>query len=258
MLFTQTVGDTPPRFVFLHGLFGRGRNWATAARALAARGLGSLLVDLPDHGRSDWSERFDYRQYADDVAATMARADGGPVVLVGHSLGGKVAMLVALRHPGLVAGLAVVDIAPVPSVTINGFDTFVAAMRGLDLATLTSRTQADALLAASIPDASVRGLLGQNLASGPWRWQPNLELLGDSLEAIAGWPPVEGTYDGPVLWLVGDRSGYTSDADFAAMRALFPAVARQVVPDAGHWVHADQPDAVIGALERFDAQCPTA
>ena len=252
-LHTHLVGEAPPRFVFLHGLFGRGRNWTGVARALAADGCSSLLVDLPDHGASPWSNRFDYFDYADQVAATLRDAGPGPVVLVGHSLGGKVAMLVALRHPQLVSGLVVVDIAPAPTAAAAEFRPLVAAMRGLDLDRLTSRTEADTLLAPDVPDRAERLFLLQNLQASPrWHWQPNLTLLGDNLTEIAGWPPVAGHYDGPVLWLLGGDSPYVTDADQAPMHALFPAVTTQIIPGASHWVHADHPQAVIDALLAFE------
>ena len=255
MLHTRLVGDmgdAPPRFVFLHGLFGRGRNWAGIARGLASHGHRSLLVDLPDHGQSPWTDRFDYLDYADQVAATLRETCPAPVVLVGHSLGGKVAMLVALRHPLLLGGLVVVDIAPAPTAAAAEFRPVVAAMRALDLAALSTRAEADTLLAQAVPDQAERLFLLQNLqpAHG-WHWQPNLALLGDSLDTIAGWPAVNGRYDGPVLWLLGGDSGYVTAADQAPMHALFPAVTTRIIPGATHWVQADRPQAVIDALLGF-------
>ena len=250
-LHVDHLGPRPPRFAFLHGLLGRGRNWAPIARGLAGHGLGGLLVDLPDHGRSPWTDRFDYDDYADLVGDCLAGLLGGRrIILVGHSLGGKVAMRLALRRPELLDGLAVVDIGPQPSPGVREFAPALAAMASLDFGTLASRADADAALAPAAPDPAVRRLLLQNLAAAPaWHWQPNLALLERSLDAIAGWPPTTGSAEQRVLWLLGGDSSLPCDDD--AMRALFPRAIRTVVSGAGHWVHADQPQAVVDALLRF-------
>ncbi len=252
-LHIEAVGPSPARLVFLHGLFGRGRNWTTVARALATLGHGSLLIDLPDHGRSGWTARFDYDRYTAIVADALRQRTGdGRVILVGHSLGGKVAMLAALRHPELLDGLVVVDIAPTRSRAVAGFVPLVEAMRSLDVDSLGSRADADRALRERVPDDAVRLFLLQNLRSTPaWHWQPNLAMLGRSLDAVASWPHVTGHYDGPVLWLRGGSSPYVTEADEPAMRALFPHVRLMTVPGASHWVQADQPRAVVDALATF-------
>jgi Predicted hydrolases or acyltransferases (alpha/beta hydrolase superfamily) len=251
-IHTELVGNRRPRLAILPGLFGRGRNWSGVANELAAQGYPTVLFDLPNHGRSGWTETFSYPDLADLVAEEIRLRLGSAasIVLVGHSLGGKVAMLTALRHPELVTGLGVVDIAPAVSEQVTSFGPLIEAMRSLDLSALESRAQADALLAAKVPDAASRGLLLQNLRRRPqWHWQLNLELLGASMEQIADWPdPGPLTYPGPTLWLTGARSPYCRPEHLPIMRRLFPAVEQVVVPGAGHWVHADNPDAVIDAL----------
>lgn len=257
-LHTQLVGTGRPRFAFLHGLFGRGRNWTQIAQALAAEEYASVLFDLPDHGKSEWTERFSYpgiaKAVADEIDLRLGSA--AELILVGHSMGGKVAMLSALNHPELASGLVVVDIAPGHSDQVDTFTPLVAAMRSLDLATLASRTEADERLRAQVPDDSVRLFLLQNLRRrGGWHWQPNLGMLGDSLDEIGAWPEVDAVpYRGPVLWLTGARSSYVRDEHLEPMRRLFPSVRQVVVPDAGHWVHADQPQVVIDALLEFVAE----
>ena len=251
-LHTELVGAGRPRFAFLPGLFGRGRNWTQVAQSLAAAGYPGVLFDLPDHGRSGWTEEFSYPEIARVVADEIDERLGSAaeLVLVGHSMGGKVAMLTALNHPGLVSGLAVVDIAPGPSDQVGTFAPLVSAMRNLDLGSLESRVDADAKLSADVPDDTVRLFLLQNLRrKHGWHWQPNLTLLGDSLVEIGGWPDVgDATYPGPVLWLTGERSDYCRPEHDAAMTRLFPQVRKVVVPGAGHWVHADAPDATVAAL----------
>jgi len=257
-LASTTYGEQGPRVVLLHGLFGQGRNFTGVAKALADAAR-VTLVDLPDHGRSPWSDDFSYAGLADRVADFLAAtAPRERWTVVGHSMGGKVAMLVALRRPELVERLCVVDVAPVPTSAVSGFGTYVTAMREVDLDALTDRTAADRVVATRVPDPTIRGFLLQNLrrdGSGEqarWRWQMNLALLGDSLPEIASWPQEPlGTYDGPVLWLAGVDSDYVQPAYAPAMRALFPRVRLVRVKHAGHWVHADQPAVFVSALRRF-------
>jgi pimeloyl-ACP methyl ester carboxylesterase len=254
-LHTELVGAGRPRFAFLHGLFGRGRNFTGIAQALAAAGCPAVLFDLPDHGGSSWTDHFSYPGMATAVAEEidLRLGSAAELILVGHSMGGKVAMLTALASPELVSGLVVIDIAPGHSDQVDTFTPLVTAMRSLDLSTLESRAEADARLRTQVPDDVVRLFLLQNLRrKGGWHWQPNLAMLGDSLAEIGAWPdPGPASYPGPVLWLTGERSAYVQPRDEETMRRLFPAVERRVVPDAGHWVHADQPQAVTAALLAF-------
>src|SRR5262249_36517555 len=154
---SRAIGDRGSRVVFLHGLFGQGRNWTQIGKALADPERSSphrvLLVDLPHHGRSGWEETFDYLRVADQVAELLDADD--PVALVGHSLGGKVAMVLALRHPELVERLCVVDVSPVAYDSLSSFQGYVAAMQGLDLGSLSRRDDADAALADAVPDPTV-------------------------------------------------------------------------------------------------------
>ena len=248
----EVIGDGRPSFAFLHGLFGRGRNWTQVARGLAAQGWTSVLFDLPNHGSSPWTEHFSYpgnaRAVVDEIEARL-----GPdarIVLAGHSMGGKVAMLAALARPSLFSGLAVIDIAPTRSDQVSGFATYFAAMDALDLGALQNRGHADRELAARIPDAAVRGFLLTNLRpDGGWHWQPNLRLLEDELDLISAWPdPGPATYAGPTSWIVGERSPYYRPTDLELIRGYFPAALPVVIPEAGHWVHADNPVAVVDAL----------
>jgi pimeloyl-ACP methyl ester carboxylesterase len=253
-LHTTSLGDHGSRIVFLHGLFGQGRNWTQIGRALSDEHR-VLLVDLPHHGRSLWAEDFNYVWVADRVAELFAGND--PVVLVGHSLGGKVAMVLALRHPELVDRLCVVDVSPVAYDHLSQFEGYVAAMRGLDLDSLTRREDADAAMAEAVPDPTVRGFLLQNLRrdGDGWRWQMNLDVLGDDLAEIGGWPEEQlagaAPYDGPVLWVAGGRSSYITAAYAGAMDRWFPANRKVTIKDAGHWVHSEQPEIFLEVLRRF-------
>ncbi|MFT3832119.1 MAG: alpha/beta fold hydrolase [Micropruina sp.] len=260
-LFTQLIGDGRPDVVFLHGLFGRGKNWAGIARALAEQGHPSVLFDLPNHGRSHWTESVDYAAMAGEVADELRLRLGSAasMTVVGHSMGGKVAMVLALEHPELVSRLVVVDIAPDVSDQVRTSVPLVKAMRELDLDAVASRGAAERALAADVDDAAVRLFLLQNLKHtrtaenrNGWQWEVNLGLLGDHLDEVAAWPEVgEARYDGPVLWVGGTESLYIRPEHAAGMRRLFPRVRQVWIEGAGHWVHADAPAELTAELLAF-------
>lgn len=246
------------RLVFLHGLFGRGKNFATIGKALQPE-FRSLLVDLPNHGRSAWTEDFDYVQMADAVAGHLRAgfAQDGPVDVLGHSMGGKVAMVLALRHPDLVRKLIVEDISPVGTGSGRSeFDHLLSALKDVDLGSVRSRADADTALQDRIPERGVRGFLLQNLTrtADGFVWEPNLDLLHGQLDTIMGFPAdqVEGqSFDGPVLWMGGEKSTYVKDEDEPVMEGYFPRTLRVTVKGATHWVHSDQPESFTAALRTF-------
>ncbi len=251
MLNTVGLGASGSRVVFCHGLFGQGKNFTALGKALAAEHR-VTLVDLPDHGRSPRTEGFDYLRYA-DLVADLIEADE-PVALVGHSMGGKVAMLVALHHPELVERLVVVDVAPVSYDHAAEFEGYIAALRAIDLETLSSRSEAEAALLDAVPSPMVRGFLLQSLrrVDDGWEWLLNLELLGRDLDLITGWPGIDvKPYDGPVLWVGGADSRYVAPEHVGAMDRLFPRNRRVTVKGAGHWVHSEQPEVFLEVLKRF-------
>ena len=253
-LHTTEIGDSGPRVVFLHGLFGQGRNFTQIAKALIPE-LRSVLVDLPNHGRSPWLDTTDYEVVADQVAELVRDryVENGPVHLVGHSMGGKVAMVLALRHPELVDRLVVVDIAPVTSDGADEFEHLLDSLARIDLEAIERRSDADDSLAADVGDERVRGFLLQNLRRGSdgFGWQANLDLLRAELSTIAGFPEVQGTFERPVLWVAGERSPYVQPEYADAMRALFPSTRLVTIKDSGHWVHSEQPEAFVSTLRAF-------
>jgi pimeloyl-ACP methyl ester carboxylesterase len=262
-LHTLSVGTAGPRIAFLHGLFGQGRNWSQIAKALAGpegTGARSTLVDLPDHGRSPWSQEFSFEGYAAAVADTLRGIDADASwVVVGHSLGGKTAMLLALEHPELVSRLVVVDIAPKSYGSLERFSGYIEEMRRLPLGEVTSRGDAEARF--EEPDPGVKAFLLQNLRrhGDSWRWQANLELFAADAatgtgSTIAAWPESAARlppFAGPVLWIAGSDSTYIADQDLPTMRAMFPKVRQLTVKGATHWVHTDAPEVVVEAIRRF-------
>lgn len=254
-IFTTTVGQEGPSVVLLHGLFGQGKNWTGVAKSLS-RDFRVTLVDLPNHGKSGWTDQFSYVETADALVKVLSAEVTEPFHLVGHSMGGKAAMVIALRHPDLVSRLVVVDVAPVRYDRLSSFGRYVAGMRGLDLSSTQDRATADTALASSVSDPVVRAFLLQNLRRQPeppgWRWQLNLDLLGDHLGEIGGWPDLGAPpYPGPVLWLAGADSDYITPAYAPDMRRLFPRVQLVTVKNSGHWVHAEQPEIFVAALRGF-------
>ncbi|MDO4241486.1 MAG: alpha/beta fold hydrolase [Microbacteriaceae bacterium] len=256
------TGESTSLTVFLHGLMGRGKNFTQTALALKPV-TSSLLIDLPNHGSSPWTAEFNYRDMAaavvETVQAKLAGLSERPQVhLVGHSMGGKVAMFAALLHPELFASLTVVDISPVAMRENGGsFDTLLGALRDLPLASLPSRQAAHEILLPHIPEQSVRDFLLQNLqreTGGGWSWQPNLELLYSSLPEIMDFAADDlAPFTGDVLWVAGGDSPYIRAHHFPLMQHFFPRVQPVTIPGANHWVHASKPAEFQRELAEFIA-----
>lgn len=254
-LHTTDLGGTGTPLVFCHGLFGQGRNWTAIAKQFIDRHR-THLVDLPNHGQSLWTSRVDLVADADRLVAFLRTLDE-PVTLVGHSMGGKVAMLAALRHPEHVRRLVIVDVSPVNYQHTDEFAGYIDAMSSIDLGTLDRRTEADEQLTDAVPSRTVRSFLLQNLrrTDEGWQWLANLAALRTHLGVIGSWPEEWSTswpaYTGPVLWIAGADSHYVKDEYAPAMEALFPKVRRVTVKDAGHWVHSQRPDVFVEVLKHF-------
>ena len=249
MLTTQIHGDdaSAPPILIAHGLFGSARNWGVVARRLsAARRV--IAVDMRNHGDSPWQPRQTYADMADDLAAVIA-AQGGVADVVGHSMGGKAAMMLALRHPATVRRMVVADIAPVAYGHTQA--PLIHAMRAVDLASVETRRDADAQLARAVPEDGVRAFLLQSLDIKARRWRLNLDVLERDMAEIIGWPEVTGTFEGPVLFLSGAASDYVKPDHRAAIKALFPNAKFAKIPGAGHWLHADDPRAFEASVAAF-------
>lgn len=254
-LNVSAIGTGSQAMVMMHGLFGQGRNFAGIAKEVAARAdITCWLVDLPNHGGSAWTDVFDLELFAAMVADELVTRGIDDPIVVGHSLGGRVAMHLALDHPREVRGLAVVDVAPGPDAYVGDQAPLITAMQELDLSNLESRSAADAALRPAVPDPRVRGFLLQNLRpgdAGGWSWQVNLPLLADQLQQIRRWPNDHRVYPGPVVWITGSDSPYVRRSDDAVMRRHFPLVQQVRLKEAGHWVHADQPGPFTDTLVWF-------
>ena len=223
-----------------HGLFGSARNWgAVAKRMSASRPV--RAVDMRNHGHSPWAESHSYQDLADDLAGAM----DGPSDVLGHSMGGKAAMMLALRRPDLVRRLIVADIAPVGYGHTQA--PLIHAMRAADLSDATRRSE----VALDAPDPGTRAFLLQSVDVEGKRWRLNLDVLEREMDRIIGFPEVEGTFDGPVLFLSGGASDYVRDAHRDRILSLFPEAEFEAIEGAGHWLHAERPREFVAAAERF-------
>jgi esterase len=244
-------GAGPP-LAILHGLFGSGRNWTSIAQGLAPQHH-VIALDLRNHGASPWAEKMGYGEMAEDVHASLSARSYEPYALLGHSMGGKIAMMAALQHPEMVERLIVADIAPV-SYTMRHLGE-IQAMRRLDLTGIQRRSQADVALASAIPDAAERAFLLQNLIfdNGGARWRLNLEAIEQGMPALVDFPaiPAGRIYEGPALFLAGGRSDYVQPAYEPAIRRFFPKAEIARIDKAGHWLHAEEPAEFLAIAERF-------
>jgi pimeloyl-ACP methyl ester carboxylesterase len=246
----QAEAGQPP-VVLLHGLLGAGGNFGAVQKALAAEGHRVLALDLRNHGSSPHAGTMTYPEMAEDVAETLHAHAAWPAAVVGHSMGGKVAMALALARPEGVARLVVADIAPVTYPTPL-FTRYVAAMRAIPLRSGLARREADAALVEAVPNPALRGFLLQNLlfAEDPPRWRIALDTIAARMDDIGGWPGIEGRYDGPVMVLAGDRSDYIQPEHHALFRRLFPAARFEAIA-AGHWLHSENPTGFLAAVTPF-------
>ena len=232
------AGDGPP-LVVVHGLYGSARNWGAIAKRLSdARQV--VAVDLRNHGESPHVAEHSYAAMADDLAEVVTDL-GGRADLLGHSMGGKAAMALALTRPELVSALLVADIAPVAYG--HSQIQYIDAMERVDLDGIARRSEADGRLAAYVDDPALRAFLLQSLVlnDGPPRWRLNLGALRSGMAEILGFPDLDGPFEGPTTFISGGASDYVTEAQHPQIRALFPAVRFDVIPGAGHWVHAEVP-----------------
>ncbi len=255
-LFCKQYSAEGPPLVILHGLYGNQGNWSTHARHLAQHHA-VYAFDARNHGQSPRADSMRLEEMAADVAETMDALALDSAHLLGHSMGGKTAMLLALQQPQRVASLVVVDIAPVAYA--KGSDSTLAALVALDVAGLNSRAEADAKLAERITSKAVRDFLLANLqrsAEGAFQWRINLPVIQQYFNDVTGWPEHKQVYDGPTLFIRGEQSDYILPEHHDTMRRQFPHGTLKTVANAGHWVHSEKPEAVQRLVENFLADLP--
>lgn len=268
---TGESGASTPPLVIMHGLFGSGDNWRSQATALAAD-RAVLVCDMPDHGRSEHCNTFEYRAVAGLLREALAAAlpeiglpSDSPVALLGHSMGGKAAMAMALSAPSLCERLVVADIAP--RCYPPRHEEIFAAMEAVAAAGADSRGEADRIMAEYIPQKAIRMFLlkslvpeegaatptGATTPAGRYGWRLNLEGLRAGYEDIRCWPDMgtEVFYDGPTLFVAGGASPYVSEQDRPAIDRLFPRARLHGIAGAGHWLHAEAKDEFVSVVRAF-------
>lgn len=235
----------------LHGLFGSRDNWHTVATRLSdARHV--VTVDLPNHGDSPHADSFDYDVMAQAVGDTAERLGLRQFDLLGHSMGGKAAMRYAQRYPTRVSSLVVADIAPVDYPSHSHAD-IIAGMRGVRLEDVSSRRDADAQMAEHIPNRAIRSFLLKNLvrSDGRYSWRLNIDAIESNYREIRGYPADGEPYDGPSLFIAGERSDYIGGREREAIAAEFPAAEVETISGAGHWLHAERQDEFVHLVRGF-------
>lgn len=245
-------GEGEPLIV-LHGLFGSARNWNAVAKVLS-RDRRIITVDLRNHGDSEHTEAMTYQEMADDIHHLTVELGLATTGLLGHSMGGKAAMAFALSYPGKTDALMVVDIAPVDYQP--HYRDYIDAMQALPLGRIRNRTEADKLLqSAGVADAMIRQFLLQNLIreGEEYRWRINLPVLKQSLQELASFPREwpSGSYEGPACFLAGGESDYIQPRHYSEIARYFPGARVETIEEAGHWIHAQKPDAVVSAVRTF-------
>ncbi|MCT4710770.1 esterase [Enterobacteriaceae bacterium H11S18] len=240
----QLISNSP--IVLIHGLFGSLDNLGVLARDLG-KDHTLLQIDLRNHGLSERSEEMNYPAMAQDVVETLDEYGIEKAIVIGHSMGGKVAMALTSIAPERIDKLVLIDIAPV-DYHVRRHDEIFAAINAVSEAGIKTRSQAAALMREHIKEEGVIQFLLKSFADGVWKF--NVPVLWNEYEQIVGWQPLP-AWDHPALFIRGGDSPYVDESHREALLAQFPKARAHVVAGAGHWVHAEKPDAVLRAIHRF-------
>ena len=245
----KKIGEGKP-LIILHGLFGQMDNWMTFAKKISISGLAVYLPDLRNHGHSPHSDVFNHKALADDVVELIKSNKLNDVILMGHSLGGKTVMLVALQHPELINTLVVVDIAtkyyPVHHTEITD------ALQSVDFNRVRTRQDAEKILSERINDMGTRQFLLKNLY---WKndhqldWRFNLKAIIENIEEVGKETTANNLFVKPAIFIRGEKSNYITDEDESGIKKLFPLANVITAPGAGHWVHVDAPQWLLEKLQ---------
>ena len=235
-------GPKATPLLIAHGLFGSARNWNVIAKRLSAT-RPVVVVDMRNHGSSPWFDTQSYTDMADDLAQVITE----PMDVLGHSMGGKAAMVLALTHRAKVNRLVVADIAPV-TYTHSQMGP-LDAMRGVDLSVVKTRADAAEQLAGQ-PDGLIQFML-QSLDTKAKRWKLNLDVLAAEMDKIIGFPDVSGVFDAPTLFLSGANSDYVQHSHRDKIKTLFPQAYFAKLSGAGHWLHAEKPREFEASIAAF-------
>jgi pimeloyl-ACP methyl ester carboxylesterase len=252
-IFFRKSGEGKPLFI-LHGLFGMSDNWMSLSKKYAEAGFCTYLPDARNHGQSFHTDEFNYEAMAEDILNLLDAEDLDDASIIGHSMGAKTAMFFAALHPEKVSKLIIADMAPryyPPS-----HQKVIAAINSIDLNSISSRKEAEEKLKQSLDESTLQFILkslywketidGKRLA-----WRFNIKAIEENLDALGQELPPDYIYEGPTLFLRGERSTYITDADKDSIKYYFPNSTIETVPNAGHWIHADNPEGFLKATLSF-------
>lgn len=258
-LYCRKYGKGPP-LVILHALYGSSDNWVSVAKAISSK-YTVYLPDLRNHGLSPHSDVHDYNALSDDIDELVRELGTGKFFLAGHSMGGKTALFYAMKWPEKLEGLLIADISPFPSRGRRSREyklhlNILRTINETDLRGTDSRNDIEDLISGKIPSERIRGFILKNLQrmpDGEFRWKINAPALLENLDKImGGLPRPEGSYESisgfPVIFLKGENSDYLPDSDHSDILRIFPSAEFTTIRDAGHWLNADNPEAVISAF----------
>ncbi len=248
----KKINEKGQPIVILHGVFGSLDNWATVSKSIADLGYVVYLVDQRNHGRSPHSDAFDYEAMAADLAEFITDHALEKTILIGHSMGGKTVMQYAQQYPATYDKLVIVDIAP--KAYPPHHDELIAGLNALPLSEIESRQHADELFSAHEPNLAVRQFLLKNLYrtdEGSYGFRFNLPVLTESQANVGAEITQLRTITEPTLFIRGASSWYIKDKDWKDIQVMFPNAELVTIPKSGHWVHAEQPEPFVEALEEF-------
>jgi pimeloyl-ACP methyl ester carboxylesterase len=251
-LYSRKVGENGPVFVVLHGLFGSGKNWRSFAGSLEDD-FQVWTLDARNHGDSPHADSMSYQQMAEDVARFFVENELENVVLLGHSMGGKTAMQLALQFPDRIAALIVVDIAPVCYDHLHKQLKLIEAMQELHIAVEMSRSEIEKKLALKIPEKRLLSFLMTNLnrQNGQFQWRIGLEQIAAGMQELLNYPELKSVFKGPVQFIGGENSAYLKFEYHALIRKYFPESRITMLENCGHWLHVEQPAAFQKTVNEF-------
>ena len=248
MLNYMTFGDEKsPPVMIVHGLYGSGRNWGVIAKRLSDQFF-VITVDLRNHGDSPWLDTHNYHVMADDLVEVINSLNIKPNI-IGHSMGGKAAMVLALKRPNLVKNLIIADIAPVKYE--HDQSQFIEAMQKVDLSKVEKRSDATLALSKFVEDKSLQNFFTQSLDIKAKRWKLNLKVLRSEMSEILSFPKIESEFSGHSLFLKGEKSDYIKLEHRKLIKSLFTKARFATFKEAGHWLHAEKPREFESAARLF-------
>ncbi len=248
MLNYMTFGDEKsPPVMIVHGLYGSGRNWGVIAKRLSDQFF-VITVDLRNHGDSPWLDTHNYHVMADDLVEVINSLNIKPNI-IGHSMGGKAAMVLALKRPNLVRNLIIADIAPVKYE--HDQSQFIEAMQKVDLSKVEKRSDATLALSKFVEDKSLQSFFTQSLDIKAKRWKLNLKVLRSEMSEILSFPKIESEFSGHSLFLKGEKSDYIKPEHRKLIKSLFIKARFATFKEAGHWLHSEKPREFESAARLF-------